>query len=444
MAAYEKRASRQSRAKICSVAIFSLITLLLAGCTLGNQANPGVIMKMSPASLTMQTRHSQQFTATITGSSNTGVVWAATGGTITSAGLYTAPSAAGSYVVTATSAADATVSASAAISVTTSAVVSVSLSPVSASLLTGGTQQFTATVSNASNTGVTWTATGGSISGSGFYTAPSSAGSFTVTATSVADTTKSASATITVSVPVVAVGLTPPAASVVVNGSQQFTATVSGSSNTAVTWTATGGSISSSGLYTAPSSTGTFTVKATSVADNSKSASATVSVTATPVVLVTITPTSASLLTSQTRQFTASVTGTSNTAVTWSANGGSVSSSGLYTAPNSGGTFTVTATSAADNTKSASATVTVSAPVQHTVTLSWTASASAVSGYNVYRGTVSGGPYTKANTVLEASSNFVDNSVTSGTTYFYVVTAVDSSSAESAFSNQVSVSVPSP
>src|ERR1700756_917830 len=112
MAAHEECASRQSCAKICSVLIFSLVTLLLAGCTLGNQTNPGVIMKMSPASLTMQVRHTQQFTATITGASNTAVGWSATGGTISSTGMYTAPSTAGSFVVTATSMADPTVSAS--------------------------------------------------------------------------------------------------------------------------------------------------------------------------------------------------------------------------------------------------------------------------------------------------------------------------------------------
>jgi fibronectin type 3 domain-containing protein len=98
----------------------------------------------------------------------------------------------------------------------------------------------------------------------------------------------------------------------------------------------------------------------------------------------------------------------------------------------------------ADTTKSASANVTVSAPVQHTVTLAWTASTSAVSGYNVYRGTVSGGPYTKVNSVLEAATSYVDNTVQSGTTYFYVVTSQDSNGVESAFSNQVQAVVPIP
>jgi len=327
----------------------------------------------------------------------------------------------------------------------TSPAVNLSLSPTSASVQTGHTQQFTATVTGSSNTAVTWSASGGSISSSGMYTAPSTAGSYLVKATSMADSTASASATVTVTTtPVVSVTISPPSASVLINGTQQFTATVSGSSNTAVTWSATGGSVSSSGLYTAPSAAGTFTVKATSAADNTKSASATVSVTTTPVVAISISPTSASILTNATRQFTATVTGSSNTAVTWSATGGSVSGSGLYTAPNTTGTFTVKATSAADNTKSASASVTVSAAVQHTVTLNWTASASSVSGYNVYRGTVSGGPYTKVNSVLEAASNFVDNTVASGATYFYVVTAVDASSVESGFSNQVSAVVPSP
>jgi len=45
-----------------------------------------------------------------------------------------------------------------------------------------------------------------------------------------------------------------------------------------------------------------------------------------------------------------------------------------------------------------------------------------VSGYNVYCGTVSGGSYTKINTTLEAATNYVDNTVQSRTTYFYVVT----------------------
>jgi fibronectin type 3 domain-containing protein len=443
MAAYKQRAAWKWRAQICIIAIFSLMILLLAGCTLaGSQAatNPAVNLSLSPTSASVPAGRTQQFTAAVTGSSNTAVTWSATGGSISASGMYTAPTSTGSYKVTATSMADNTVSASAAVTVT--AGVSISISPISASMLTNATQQFTASITGSSNTAVTWSATGGSVSSSGLYTAPSAAGTFTVKATSVADNTKSASATVTVSVPVVAVSISPTSASIQVNGTQQFTATVTGSSNTAVTWSANGGSVSSGGLYTAPSAAGTFTVTATSAADNTKSASATVTVSTAPVVSVTISPTSASVLTNATRQFTASVSGSSNTSVTWSATGGSVFSGGLYTAPNTAGTFTVKATSVADNTKSASATV--SAPQQHTVTLSWTASTSTVSGYNVYRSTVSGGPYTQTNTALNASTNYVDNSVQSGTTYFYVVTAVDADAVESAFSNQVSVVVPTP
>lgn len=87
------------------------------------------------------------------------------------------------------------------ITVATSAVVSVSITPTSATVAASGTQQFTASVQNTPNTGVTWTATGGTIAGTGntvTYTAPATAGSFTVTATSVADTSKSASASVTV------------------------------------------------------------------------------------------------------------------------------------------------------------------------------------------------------------------------------------------------------
>jgi hypothetical protein len=89
-----------------------------------------------------------------------------------------------------------------------------------------------------------------------------------------------------------------------------------------------------------------------------------------PVVAVTVTPASASITTGATQQFAASVTGSSNTAVTWTVSGagcsgaacGTISSAGLYTAPSTSptpSTVTVTATSASDTTKSASASVTV-------------------------------------------------------------------------------------
>lgn len=82
-------------------------------------------------------------------------------------------------------------------------------------------------------------------------------------------------------------------------------------------------------------------------------------------IVVTVAPTTASILTGGTQTFTATVTGTTDTAVTWSvqeAAGGSVNASGLYTAPGTPGTYHVVATSHASATKTASATVTVSAP----------------------------------------------------------------------------------
>jgi len=235
--------------------------------------------------------------------------------------------------------------------------VSVSLLPTSVSVQAGGTKQFTATVGGTTNTAVTWSATGGTVNSSGLYTAPNTGGTFMVTATSVADITKTASATVNVTVPTVAVYISPTSALLQTGGNQQFTATVAGTSNTAVAWSATGGTISSSGLYTAPNTAGTVTVTASSVADGTKSASATVNVTV-PVVAVSVNPTSSSLQEGASQQFTAAVTGSSNTAVSWSASGGTMSSSGLYTAPAATGTFTVKATSAADSTKSASAMVT--------------------------------------------------------------------------------------
>ena len=78
----------------------------------------------------------------------------------------------------------------------------------------------------------------------------------------------------------------------------------------------------------------------------------------------------------------------------------------------------------------------------HSVGLAWNASTSTVAGYNVYRSTVSGGPYTKINLSLVAVLNYTDSTVQSGATYFYVTTAVDSIGNESTYSNEASAVIP--
>ena len=256
--------------------------------------NP-VSVAVSPTTASLGGGGTQQFTATVTNGGGTGVTWSLTGlGTLSSSGLYTAPatvSATSTATVMATSTKDTTKSASATVTLNPPGAITVAISPTSASLGGGATQQFTATVTGTSNTAVTWSLTGtGTLSASGLYTAPATVpatSTATVQATSVADTTKSASATVTLNP--VSVSVSPSSASVTTGTAQQFTATVSYTSNTGVTWqvnnlaggNATVGTISASGLYTAPSavpSPATVTVRAVSQADNTKSGTATVTV----------------------------------------------------------------------------------------------------------------------------------------------------------------------
>ena len=79
---------------------------------------------------------------------------------------------------------------------------------------------------------------------------------------------------------------------------------------------------------------------------------------------------------------------------------------------------------------------------QHRVSLSWKSSSSLVVGYNIYRSSKSGGPFTRLNSVLDASTTYVDSSVLNGQSYYYVTTDVDSKGMESGFSNQVQVTIP--
>jgi hypothetical protein len=78
----------------------------------------------------------------------------------------------------------------------------------------------------------------------------------------------------------------------------------------------------------------------------------------------------------------------------------------------------------------------------HSVGLSWQASTSTVSGYNIYRATTNGGPYSKMNSGLITALSYTDTNVSSATTYYYVSTAVDSAGLESAYSNQATAAIP--
>ena len=103
--------------------------------------------------------------------------------------------------------------------------------------------------------------------------------------------------------------------------------------------------------------------------------------------------------------------------------------------------------SIADNSSGSPQTVSLSGAGTHDVILSWTASTTpGVVGYNVYRGTTSGGPYpTELNSAPINGTTYTDETVQAGRTYYYVVTAVASNDVtQSANSNQVSAAVPSP
>lgn len=194
----------------------------------------------------------------------------------------------------------------------------------------------------------------------------------------------------------VSVTITPSAATVLLNNAVQFSAAVSNSTET-VTWSvntvnggnSTVGTINTSGLYTAPSSIPPNTTITVGAAVQNTSATASATVTLVSGLSVTVTPSTFTIGTGETLPFFATVTGvpfnavtsTCNsanpssglplcTAVTWTITGSGTinSSTGLYTAPGTATTATITATSIYDSSATANATVTVVAGADPTLT----------------------------------------------------------------------------
>jgi len=418
---------------VVTVSATSIVDGTQGTATVTIQSQSSIAISISPIYAAIAVQGQQQFRATVTGTSNPAVNWSVSGigcfgfscGTVSSAGLYTAPATvpvSAIATVTATSVADPTKSASATVVIQLASAVNVTISPTTALVMAGAQQQFTATVTGTTNLAVSWTLSGagcagvtcGTITASGLYTAPRAVPNppaVTVTATSAADPARSALAIVTLQA-APAVTVSPVSAKVQTGTQMQFTATITGTTNTVVIWSVSGsgcaglscGTVSSNGLYTAPTNVPTpplVAVTATLVAYPTISGSATVTITSPALINVSVAPNNVSVNTGAQQQFTATVTGTNNTAVTWSITGigcvgsscGTVTQTGLYTAPPVPPVpsyLNVVATSVADPTKSGTANVTVVA--QMSVTISPATATVVTGGQRQFTASVSGSP----------------------------------------------------
>ena len=284
--------------------------------------------------------------------------------------------------------------------------ITVTVAPATASVLLGEARTFTATVSNTTNTAVTWIVSGsgcsgaacGTVDSSGTYTAPqilTAPPSISLTAISVADPFTSGTGTITV-ISSFSLAVAGPS-SVNAGNTATYTATLTPASNSnpsrVISWRVAGtgctgaacGTISSSGVYTAPSLPpvpATVQIIATPQADPSKATAVPVSIF--PGIGVSVSPTAASVALGSAQAFQATVTGAQDATVTWDVNGvvGGNSTVGLilnsqtapdnttYTAPltlPAGGSVIVHARSNADPSVSASATITFTSTINVTL-----------------------------------------------------------------------------
>ena len=159
----------------------------------------------------------------------------------------------------------------------------------------------------------------------------------------------------------VSVSVSPDKVTLAPGASQRFAATVKGTDDQGVVWTVSGGSINPDGTYTAPTEVGTYTVVATSSANDAQTARATVTVAEGAESSLAINPPTSGVVPGGTIAFTAVATGLANSEVDWTASAGTIDAAGLFTAPATEGQVTVAARSRADASKSATATVTVRA-----------------------------------------------------------------------------------
>ncbi len=276
-------------------------------------------------------------------------------------GALTSPT---TYWLRATNAAGTSTDVSTLVTPKTVAISAITASAIRVSV--GYTANVLATVTNAVDTSVNWTANGGTFSAANTasgvnstWSAPATAGSYILTATSSADPTKHVTLTITVVALPSAASLTPSTTTPLYGATVTLTPVFTGGTGSVDggVGTVTSGTGKASTAVTVPT---TFNLTVTNTAGQTASTASTL---VTPQTVSVDPPTAPQAYVTKglTQAYTATVRGAFNTAVTWSATAGSFSGS-TWTAPNTTGTVTITATSVADPTKSNTTTVTVVNP----------------------------------------------------------------------------------
>ena len=353
-----------------------------------------------------------------------------------------------------------------------------SISPGSATVASMERLQFTARVRGTSNTAVTWSASAGTISSSGFFTAPkvTSTTPVIITATSAAkpvmrsdpdlgniSLATSASATVTVT-PVDSLAIASSALQSADAG-MAYTASLSATGGVApYQWSLVTGALpsgiqlqASSGVITGMTAlTGSypFTAKVTDASGHSATTAFTLTVSSSSAngTVLSISPVSTTLASQAQQQFSARISGTADTAVTWSASAGTISSSGAFTAPKVTSTtsVTITATSVA-NASSQAATATVTPQAALVIVTSalagadagmpYTGSLSATDGVPPYQWSFTTGAL-PSGIQLQASSGVITGMTSLTGSYPFTAKVTDASghSATTAFTLTVSSS----
>ena len=455
----------------------------------GSSPSVAPTITAQPSSVKIIAGQNATFNVAATGTSPMTYQWKKNGAALSGAtsSTYTTPAETmtdnnAQFTVAVGNSAGSANSNAAVLTVTAAAVApAITTQPASQTVVAGKTASFSVVASGTAPLTYQWKKNGTAISGAtaSTYTTPSETtadnnAQFSVAVTNSAGNANSSAAILTVTAAALAPSITtqPASQTVIAGKTASFTVVASGTAPMTYQWKKNGTAISgaTSVTYTTPAETtadnnAQFTVAVSNSAGNASSNAAILTVNASTLLLNSSVSSlsfgSVNVSSTGTKTVTLTNAGNANVSISnvtvTGAGFNATGVNGMILTPGQAATLTATFTpsaagsvtgnvSVASNASNSPDSISLSgngvAVVNHSVSLSWIASASSVVGYNTYSSTQQGGPYTKMTNAPVAATSYTDSAVQSGSTYFFVVTSVDASNVESAFSNEVSALVP--